>query len=243
MAYYAVLSDIHGSLYALESVTKDMEKYPVKGIILLGDIIDYGMQSNEVVDFILTHFQDRVICNIRGNHERAILEKDFHGFSSQRGEDCARHTAGQLTDASVQYLTTNLINSGTYEFELEGFSILAVHGSLENEYWGTIEPGRDNGDYNRYDMVLSGHSHRPHVYAKFYEADDPEYRNRHKVIFINPGSVGQPRNHDPNAQYALIDTDTMSVFMRSVPYDVEAAMATYDGSVDDFYRARLRRGV
>ncbi len=243
MAYYAILSDIHGNLYALEKVKEDIDQYPVKGIILLGDIIDYGMQSNEVVEFIRTQLQNRVICNIRGNHERAILEKDFNGFSSQRGEACARHTAGLLTQDSVQYLESNLVNSGTYEFELDGIRALAVHGSLENEYWGTIEPGRDNGDYDRYDLVLSGHSHRPHLYAKFYEAENPEYRNKHKVLFLNPGSVGQPRNHDPNAQYALIDTDTMSVFMRSVPYDVEAAMATYDGSVDDFYRARLRRGV
>lgn len=243
MAYYAILSDIHGSLYALKSVTEDMANYPVKGIILLGDIIDYGMQSNEVIDFILAHMQERVICNIRGNHERAILEEDFNGFSSQRGEAGARHTANQLTQGSVKYLETTLTNGGIYEFEIDGIHALAVHGSLEDEYWGTIEPGRDNGDYDRYDLVLSGHSHRPHLYAKFYEADNPEYRNKHKVLFLNPGSVGQPRNHDPNAQYSLIDTDTMSVYMRSVPYDVDAAMATYDGSVDDFYRERLRRGV
>ncbi|MBO4899331.1 MAG: metallophosphoesterase family protein [Lachnospiraceae bacterium] len=243
MGYYAILSDIHGSLYALESVVEDMNEYPVMGIIMLGDIIDYGMRSNEVIEYIRTHLQDRVICNIRGNHERAILEKDFRGFSSKRGEDCARYTAGQLTDASVQYLTTKLINSGSCEFEIDGINILAVHGSLDDEYWGTIEPGKETDDYSKYDLVLSGHSHKSHMYAKYYEADFPEYRNKHKVMFINPGSVGQPRNHDPNAQYALIDTDTGSVFMRSVPYNVDAAMATYDGSVDDFYRKRLLLGV
>ena len=46
---YAVLSDIHGNLYALENVVRDMEQYPLDGVILLGDLIDYGMQSNEVV--------------------------------------------------------------------------------------------------------------------------------------------------------------------------------------------------
>ena len=61
--------------------------------------------------------------------------------------------------------------------------------------------------------------------------------------FLNPGSVGQPRDHDPNAKYALIDIDTGSVLFRSVPYDIEAAMSLFDGSVDDFYRERLEFGV
>ena len=92
---YAVLSDIHGNLYALESVIMDMGKYPVDGIILLGDLIDYGMQSNEVVHYIKEKMQDKVISNIWGNHEHAILTDDFSHFSSQRGVDSARHTAGQ----------------------------------------------------------------------------------------------------------------------------------------------------
>ena len=81
------------------------------------------------------------------------------------------------------------------------------------------------------------------MFTRFYDHADPERRNKHAVLFINPGSVGQPRNHNPAAQYALLDTRTMAVVLRAVPYDVEAAMASYDGSVDDFYRARLKTGV
>ena len=240
---YAVLSDIHGNLYALESVIMDMEKYPVDGIILLGDLIDYGMQSNEVVHYIKEKVQDKVISNIWGNHEHAILTDVFSHFSSQRGVDSARHTAGQLSDETRDYLDQKLIHEGLAEFELKGKHILSVHASLGDPYWKAIAPDNVRGDYERYDFVLSGHSHLSHFFTKFYDSDDPKRRNRHVVHFLNPGSVGQPRDHDPNAKYALIDIDTGSVLFRSVPYDIEAAMSLFDGSVDDFYRERLEFGV
>lgn len=240
---YAVMSDIHGNLYALEKVAEDVNNYHVAGIILLGDIIDYGMQSNEVVDYIKHHLQDKVICSIWGNHEHAILKHDYSRFSSKRGMECADYTERNLTPESRNYLESELTCDGCLGFVLDGMNTLAVHGSKEDMYWGSITPGEEQGDYSEYDLVLSGHSHRPHVFAKYYVADIPEYRDQHKVTFLNPGSVGQPRNHDPHAQYALIDTGTGSVYLRSVPYDVAAAMATYDGSVDGFYRDRLLTGV
>ncbi|MBQ6132963.1 MAG: metallophosphoesterase family protein [Lachnospiraceae bacterium] len=240
---YAVLSDIHGNLYALESVIEDMKKYPVDGIILLGDLIDYGMQSNEVVEHIKEKLTDKVICNIWGNHEHAILTDDFSHFSSQRGVDSARYTKGQLSDKARDFLEKMLIHEGEAELEIGGKRVLAVHASLEDPYWKAIAPDNVRGDYSKYDLVLSGHSHLSHFFTKFYDSDDPKRRNRHVVHFLNPGSVGQPRDHDPNAKYALIDIDTGSVLFRSVPYDIEAAMSLFDGSVDDFYRERLEFGV
>ena len=240
---YAVLSDIHGNMFALDAVVMDMAKFPVDGIILLGDIIDYGMQSNEVTEYIRANWFGKIICNIWGNHERAILTGDFDGFSSERGVRCAKHTASLLSEKTVEYLNAELVRDGIFEFELKGRKLLAVHGSLEDRYWKAIAPDNLRGDYRDYDIVLSGHSHYSHFFTKFYESDDPDRRDKHAVTFINPGSVGQPRNHNPAAQYALLDVDRMSVDMRAVSYDVDAAMSTYDGSVDDFYRARLKFGV
>lgn len=240
---YAILSDIHGNLYAFEKVVEDMDQFDIEGIILLGDLIDYGMQSNEVVEYISSNWKDRIICNIWGNHERAILTPDYNRFSSQRGVDSAKHTASQLSELSVEYLNINLIHEGLYEFELGDKRILAVHGSLDDNYWKAIGPDNVRGDYSSYDVVLSGHSHYTHMFSRFYEADAPERRNKHAVFFINPGSVGQPRNHNPAAQYALLDINTMAVNLRAVKYDVESAMALYDGSVDDFYKSRLKKGV
>ena len=243
MSRYAILSDIHGNLFALKEVINDLNNQMIDQIILLGDLIDYGMQSNEVVEFIKDNLSSKIICNIWGNHEKAILTRDFSHFSSQRGVESAKFTDSILTDESKRYLNDNLNHESKYEFEIDGKNVLAVHGSLTDYYWKAIFPDNLNGDYSDFDIVLSGHSHYPHVFQHFYESDNPDMRNKKVVLFINPGSVGQPRNHNPNAQYAILDTETMGVELRAVKYPKEEAMSLYDGSIDDFYRLRLENGI
>ena len=243
MAKYAILSDIHGNLQALERVYDDLRKDKIGGVMLLGDLIDYGMQSNEVVEFIKDKLESQIICNIWGNHERAITLSDFTRFSSERGRASAKRTKAALSKEVRLYLASNLIHEGYLEYSLEGKKCLAVHGSAEDHYWKAIFPEDVRGSYSKYDMVFSGHSHYSHMFTRFYDTDNPVMRNKHAVLFINPGSVGQPRNHHPEAQYAVFDTDTMSVELRSVPYDVSRAMAYFDKGVDDFYRSRLKNGV
>ena len=242
MAYYAVLSDIHGNMYAFQKVLEDMHSVDIEGVILLGDLIDYGMQSNEVVDYIIHRFGYKIICNIWGNHERAIMFEDFTGFSSARGSECARYTASILSDDTKKYLNTAMNKDGIQEFELFGKRCLAVHGSLDDHYWKSVFPDELHGDYSSYDLVFSGHSHYSHSFTKLYDAEDSVRRNKHAVTFVNPGSVGQHRNHNPAAQYALID-DRVSVLLRCVPYEVEKTMEQFAGQVDDFYRSRLAFGV
>lgn len=243
MSLYAVLSDIHGNLYALEKIYKDMKSFEICGVILLGDLIDYGMQSNEVVNFLENRFDYKIVCSIWGNHERAIMTSDFTNFSSSRGIDSARYTASILNEKTKRYLDTSLRHEGVFEFFLNEKSCLAVHGSLENSYWKSIFPDDVCGDYSKYDIVFSGHSHYSHVFTKFYDSDNIKMRNKHAVKFINPGSVGQPRNHHSQAQYALIDIDTLSVSLRSISYEVDKAMSIYRGDIDNFYRDRLKNGV
>lgn len=240
---YAILSDIHGNLQALEAVAKDMKDFKIDGIILLGDLIDYGMQSNEVVEFISSEWSDRIVCNIWGNHENAILRNDFSRFSSLRGEESARHTAAQLSENVRNYLFNELEQTGRYDFQIDNMRILAIHGSLEDYLWKSINPETQSEDYAVFDIVLSGHSHYSHVFTRFYDCDDELRRNKHAVRFINPGSVGQPRNHNPHAQYALFDQETLSISLRTVRYNIDVTMSLFDGSKDDFYKERLKYGV
>ena len=239
----AILSDIHGNLIALESVVHDLQQFNINGIILLGDLIDYCMQSNEVVSYIRDSLETQVICSLWGNHENAILTSDFSRFSSQRGVDSAKHTASILSNDSIIFLKDHLIHDGTFSFTRNGKRFLAVHGSQNDVFWISIRPDNVNGDYRQYDVVLSGHSHHSHIFTKFYEADDPARRNLHAVLFINPGSVGQPRNQNANAQYALYDELTGTVSLRAVEYDIDAAKKLFDTSVDPFYRERLEKGI
>jgi putative phosphoesterase len=240
---YAILSDIHGNMIALERVINDMRQYEIEGIILLGDLIDYGMKSNEVIEFLQNSLDFKIICNIWGNHEKAILSNDFSCFSSSRGVECAQYTQTALTNRTKDYLTKELLHEGMMSFELDGKKLLAIHGSLVDHFWKSIEPGNLNGDYSSYDVVLSGHSHCSHFFTKYYENNDNCRRNKHAVTFINPGSVGQPRNHNPNSQYALLDMKNCSVWFRSIDYNISEAMRQYNDNVDVFYRDRLIYGV
>lgn len=243
MAKYAVLSDIHGNLQALQEVYNDIKLQEIQSVILLGDLIDYGMQSNEVVRFIRDEFEYPVICNIWGNHEHAIMLSDFSRFASSRGSQSAKRTAAILDKDVKIYIQTKLTHAGTLEFALDERKCLAVHGSLEDYYWKPILPDNVHGEYTEYDIVFSGHSHYPHFFMKFYENDDEKMRNKHAVIFINPGSVGQPRNHHAEAQYMIFNSDTQSADMRSIQYDVKKAMSFFDESVDIFYKNRLEIGI
>lgn len=221
----------------------DMQKFDISGVILLGDLIDYGMQSNEVIRNLQKNMKWQILCNIWGNHERAILLEDFTRFSSKRGEESARHTAKVLGSTEKEYLCGELNRNGFQKFDLCGKMCLAVHGSLEDFFWKSIFPENVHGNYESYDIVFSGHSHYSHIFSKFYDSDDTRMRNKHAVMFINPGSVGQPRNHHPQAQYAILDIDTLSINMRSVPYDIEKARSFFDGNVDEFYKDRLNNGI
>lgn len=244
MSVVAVLSDIHGNRIALDSVYEDMKNFRIDEIVLLGDLIDYGMQSNEVVDFFLRENPYKVKANIWGNHERAIATGDFSGFSSSRGVECAKYTAGQLSNNSLEYINTEMQSSGRIEFEIDSFRCLAIHGSVNDPYWKSITPSDLRGDYSGYDYVFSGHSHIPHWFTVLYDSDNEEYRNKKATVFLNPGAVGQPRNHTPLAQYAILDMSTGEVMIRRIPYDTERAMSLYCGKpVHPFYRDRLKNGV
>lgn len=237
-----VLSDIHGNKEAFGAVIDNVKQQDIDACIILGDMIDYGMHSNEVIQ-IAKAIPYPVICNIIGNHEDAILRGDYDRFSSERGRLSAKHTKSILTEESVQYITNKMHNQGVLEFECAGKKCLSVHGSLEDYYWKSIRPEDILIVYKKYDYVFSGHSHIPHYFEKYYEESNPTLRNKKKTIFINPGSVGQPRNHNPMTQYVILDIETEEVQFCKVKYDIEKEQKAFTDKVDVFYRDRLTVGI
>lgn len=239
--YLLIMADIHGNREALEQVLEEARKYPVQGCILLGDLIDYGMHSNEVIERLQV-INYPILCNLQGNHERAVLNEDYAMFSSERGRESARHTREHLDENAWQYIK-KLERSGAQEFRCDDKYCLAVHGSKEDTLWKSIYPERELAEYRAYDYVFSGHSHRPCYFEKYYPAEDVHRRNMKKTIFINPGSVGQPRNLNPLAQAVLLDTETENVIFLKVAYDIAREQEAFDGQVDSFYSERLEYGV
>lgn len=238
-----ILSDIHGNLSAFNQVLERENLAEYEGVILLGDLIDYGPRSNEIIEKIREIPEEKVFANIWGNHEQSILTENYERFSSERGKACAAFTGKKLTDETRTYLNSKMERTGKFEFEVSGKQCLAVHGSLADVYWKSISHEEMDEAYAKYDFVFSGHSHIPHFFEHFYKCDDERYRNKKRTVFVNPGSVGQPRNHTPKAQYAVLDLESMSVQMKTVAYDIEYEIGLFSNEVDSFYRERLRIGV
>ena len=128
-------------------------------------------------------------------------------------------------------------------FSLQGMHCLAVHGSLEDPFWRGIFPENQRGNYEAYDIVFSGHSHVSHSFTHFYPSEREELRNKKAVLFINPGSVGQPRNQNPYAQYAILSLPSKRVELRAVEYDIAMEQSLFPDTLDTFYKERLTRGV
>lgn len=237
------MSDIHGNEQALNAVIeKAMTDYRIAACFLLGDIIDYGVHSNEVIEKIRM-LPYPVLCNIRGNHEESVITGSYESFSSERGKQSAKYTHNMLNEKSWLYIQNEMSVSGMLEFECAQKKCLAVHGSLEDQYWKSINIEKDFMDYSQYDYVFSGHSHLPHFVEKYYPVEDVRRRNKKKVIFINPGSVGQPRNHNPMAQFVVLDIQTEAVVFDKAAYDIYKEQLAYTGQVDEFYKVRLEMGV
>lgn len=243
-AGYIILSDIHANLTALKAVYNDFKsRYDVNGVILLGDIINYGMRPNETIDYIEKLDID-LICNIWGNHEKALYDGDLTRFSTQRGRDILLTTKNMLTDNSTAYLRNSMVNTGYLTKKLDSRDILFVHGSLTDPFWGKMIPEEMSKDiYADYDYVISGHSHIPHLVENFYRMESPEYRNKKRTVFLNPGSVGQPRNHNPKAQYLYVDFENEIFDFNTVDYDIAFEKSLYNKNVDSFYANRLTLGI
>lgn len=240
----ALLSDIHANLTALKAVVKDINRLNnVDVIALLGDFVNYGPRPNECISFV-KKLPYPIMVNIWGNHEYSIFGGSLDRFSTDRGRAVLKYTNSILTEESRAYLDKQMNHTGLVELEVISRLYLFMHGNMDDPYWGKFGIEKMNDiRYSKYDYVISGHSHIPHYVEHFYPIENPKYRNKKKTIFINPGSVGQPRNHNPNAQYGILDTKTGCYQHMCVAYDIEAEQKFFDESVDIFYKNRIKLGI
>ncbi len=240
----ALLSDIHANVTALQAVLANIdERGHVEAFALLGDLVNYGPRPNEIVA-IVRSFTKPVLVNLWGNHEYSIFGGSLERFSTDRGRSVLNYTNTILSDEARSYLKRELTNEGYREMDVEGHRILFIHGNLDDPYWGKFGIDKMNdGRFVEYDYVISGHSHIPHYVEHFFAADNPQYRNKKRTIFINPGSVGQPRNHNPLAQYGVLDLSSGEYEHRCVHYDITEEQELFAEDVDSFYKERIKLGI
>ena len=239
-----LLSDIHANVTALQAVLKDNEDIGnFDAYALLGDFVNYGPRPNEAIE-IVRQLPKPLMVNLWGNHEYSIFGGSLDRFATDRGRAVLKYTDTILTEKSRDYLDMCMNHKGMEEKEFDGKRILFVHGNLDDPYWGKFSIDMMNNErYAQYDYVISGHSHVPHYVEHFFASDNAAYRNKKRTIFINPGSVGQPRNHNPYAQYGVLDLRRGNYEHRCVWYDIEAEQAHFTDDIDLFYKDRLILGI
>lgn len=240
-----IISDVHANLAALEAVLAAEPHYD--RLVCLGDTVDYGPDPVECLERLRT--LDPVW--VRGNHDHAVGS----------GVECGCSEAFQALSRASRRFTRAALGQDDLAF-LRGLPISAdltvtggaavrrfhlTHAAPDDNLYGYVAP---DGDGERWreamasvpasaDAVLTGHTHRP------YQVTHPRPGDRPPLVIVNPGSVGQPRDDDPRAAYAVWEEDRFA--LRRVAYDIERTVKRLaaSGQPDDLVAALtgvLRRG-
>lgn len=240
---YGLISDIHGNLEALEAVLAALKEESVDQILCLGDVIGYGPNPNECVKLIQ---QYAAICLI-GNHDEASLGRVDLDFFNYMARQAIEWTTGQLSEDSKKFLMS-LPHSHSYG------TFMIVHASPD-------EPTRWNYILNLEDaargfaafheqICFIGHSHTPWVIPLQPDGgmrvrhDYPvDFKKNHRYL-INIGSVGQPRDRNPDAAFGILDMEPLQYTLKRVPYDVAKTQQKIraTGALPAFLADRLATG-
>jgi predicted phosphodiesterase len=219
-----IISDIHANLTALEAVLSDAGD--TDAIWCLGDVIGYGPDPNECVQLIQQ--MSNLLCLI-GNHDAAALNLiDISSFNLE-AQQAVLWTQKQLSPPNADYLHS-LPERITTEF------VSLAHGSPRYPIWEYLLDTRtaaQNFSHFETSFCFVGHSHLPVIFQKNSSHQGTELiipetpcliEMKPRAIF-NPGSVGQPRDRDPRAAYAIFDPEAFTWNYRRVEYDVRSVQA------------------
>lgn len=214
-----VVSDIHANRIALEAVLDDMP--PVDGLVCAGDVVGYNPWPADSVG----RLRERSVPTVQGNHDRAVVTGT--GFGGNGMADAGvRYARGALDDSHIEWLRGLPETRRCFDGRLK-----LVHGHPDDPdrytYPGLFSPELLGDE----DVLVMGHTH-----VQAIEQYD-------EGIVLNPGSVGQPRDGDPRAAYALVDLDSMTAERRRVEYDIEAVIeAVKEAGLPEGTGTRLRKG-
>jgi predicted phosphodiesterase len=241
----AIISDIHANLPALEATLADIAKQNVHRIICLGDIVGYGAWPNECCNLL----RDQRVISVMGNHDLAAIENGAENSFTPQARKCILWTRERLSERNRRYLRSF---PDTRQFE----RVTLCHGSLaeRDEYVYSWQGALPTFQLLPTQVGFLGHTH--YACWFYYEVDPP--RGDGTVTpdggtvkitldgsyLINPGAVGQPRDGNPDAAYAIYDDQLEQADMRRVKYDIEAAAkGIIDAGLPTSMAVRLFEGM
>lgn len=213
-----LISDIHGNYTALMAVLKELDKMNVDEIYCLGDIVGYYTQVNECID----ELKKRNVLCVLGNHDWYMVS-NTNCIRSKSVNICIEYQRKLIKHENMNWLLSNPIARRIN-------NLFIVHGGWNNPLDEYINP--DTNYFKDIDGVLfaSGHTH----VQKISILD--------KKIYCNPGSVGQPRDNDPRASFAVIQDNMFQ--LHRVQYDISTvAKLMQEAGFDDYYYGSLYTGA
>ena len=222
---YLILSDIHSNIEGLEACVQRAKEAGYDRVLCCGDLVGYGPNPAEAIDGI----RALNALTIRGNHDRVAAGLDEATQFNPHARLAIYWTRSVLPDSYREYLARLPVGP----LDVNEAAQL-VHGAVtdEDDYIFTEADADENFPLTKKSMTFFGHSHFPVVFttdsegnsmlANSYEFDEfiAVKCEADKKLFVNPGSVGQPRDGDPRASFAIWDQDRERIEFYRVEYDV-----------------------
>lgn len=221
-----LISDVHSNAIALKAVLLKLDKMGVETIMHAGDIIGYNPYPNETVEL----FKKKRIISILGNHERALNSGDISDFNPYAAAALV-WTKKNLSPENLKYFM-DLKNRES--ISLNNKQIVLIHGSPRDvdEY---IYPENASAYLlatAKADVLVLGHTH-------------VQFKKEFSLgTVINPGSVGQPRDENPDAAFAVYDSVSGEIKLERTRYDIEKVIKDMQNAhLPDKLGKRLRLGL
>ena len=219
-----VVSDLHANSEALRAVVLRVRRKKFDDVICLGDFVGYGAQPNRVLDMMRTIKARKFY--IRGNHDRVAAGLDDAEGFNHAAKLAALWTRDHLSAPNKRFLETLAVGP------LEREGVMICHGSPhdEDEYVFNEMHARLVMEQHQAPIILYGHTHMPVIFEMSPQGRIRGFAIRGDAIvrldktmryLINPGSVGQPRDRNPDSSFCMLDSDKMTVQFFRVPYDLE----------------------
>ncbi len=218
---YGFFSDVHANLEALKACIIDFRSEKLDKLYFLGDAVGYGPNPDECVKLI----NDIAEVKLMGNHDYAALGLMETEYFNQYAAESMGWTKNSISKKTIEIMS---------DFELTHAidRMLLVHSSpREPENWHYIldmEDAEENFEFFTEKMCLLGHTHRPYIVYKSESGEavlskeaEINIEEEHRYL-VNIGSVGQPRDGDPRSCYLIYDSDTESIKLKRVQYDVKS---------------------
>lgn len=219
---YAFIADVHSNLEALTAVLADIATVAPDRIVNLGDVVGYGPEPRECIALL----REKQVPMIAGNHDLAVCNRLSPQYFHSEAQASVRWTQDAITEEDRAYLSgLSLLG--------ESDLFMAAHGTFYRpelfEYIMSVFDAQVSFESFESAFGFVGHSHVPAMFVLdgdrieiLQQPETPVPKPRRAIV--NVGSVGQPRDGNPQAAYALFDTETRIITFRRVVYDVERTM-------------------